>query len=292
VSSPVKQEKQGGAAAGPAQQLDRTSRVPLYHQLFMILRREIVDGNLKHGDFLPTESELGELYQVSRVTVRKAVDRLVYHNLVSRRQGRGTVVLRPTVLDDFGKLFEAPREVPVPSAGAGETSVRVLGMNFVPASDLTAQRLGVEVGEELGILTYLRIANGKPQCVEDIVFVHRLCPDVLVKYDVSSGSFYRILEQEYGVRLVHAVHTVSVAFPTAPSLVKWLQLEPQQPVLYVERVSYTQQGVPFEHVRTHYRSDLYALLFESTRAGSKGDSDFVTLVEQPQGAPRAAEKES
>ena len=273
-------EKRDGVEIAPSEKLDRNSRVPLYHQLFMLIRSDIMDGTLKHGDFLPTESELEEAYGVSRITVRKAIDSLVNHNLVSRRQGRGTVVLRPTVLDDFGKLFPVPPGATVHTTDEGDVSIKVLSTDFAPASDLTAQQLNVDVGEELGILKYLRIVNGQPQCLEDIAFVLRLCPDIFVKHDLNNVSFYHVLEQEYDIRLVRAVHTVSVAIPTAPRITKWLQLEAEQPVLFVERTSYTQHGIPFEHVRTYYRSDLYSLRFESTRPNQEGGRGFVTPVEQ------------
>ena len=72
--------------------VDRRAHVPLYAQLEAILRRQIGEGMLKPGDVVPTETELGQHYQVSRITVRAALDSLTKDGLLERQPGRGTFV--------------------------------------------------------------------------------------------------------------------------------------------------------------------------------------------------------
>ena len=68
----------------------RGSKLPFYHQLYEILHSKIVHGEWQPGDMIPTESELIEQYEVSRMTVRQALDILVNEGLIYRQQGRGT----------------------------------------------------------------------------------------------------------------------------------------------------------------------------------------------------------
>ena len=64
--------------------------IPLYVQLEQILRSQILTGELLPGKRIPTEKELAEIYQVSIITTRKAIMRLVDEGLLSRKQGKGT----------------------------------------------------------------------------------------------------------------------------------------------------------------------------------------------------------
>src|SRR5579863_5096919 len=87
--------------AGP---LDRDLPVPLYHQLQAVLKAEIESGKWRPGDQLPTESQLTGLYQVSKITVRQALEELAELGYIRREHGRGTFVERR-------KFDEGPREL-------------------------------------------------------------------------------------------------------------------------------------------------------------------------------------
>ncbi len=68
---------------------------PLYMKLRMMIEHAVASGQLKHGDALPAERDIAEAAQISRVTVRKAIDELVDEGLLVRRRGSGTFVVKP-----------------------------------------------------------------------------------------------------------------------------------------------------------------------------------------------------
>jgi GntR family transcriptional regulator len=70
--------------------------MPLHHQLYLVLRDQIAGGALAPGDPLPSEQELGVLYGVSRITVRRALQELSAESAVVKRPGRGTFVAEGT----------------------------------------------------------------------------------------------------------------------------------------------------------------------------------------------------
>ena len=74
------------------EQINKSSSIPLYQQLYEKLRDEINEGRYPAGSRLPTEAELSEAYQVSRVTVRKAMEQLEKEDLLVRKVGKGTFV--------------------------------------------------------------------------------------------------------------------------------------------------------------------------------------------------------
>ncbi len=69
---------------------------PLYMQLRQSLETAIRAGQLVDGEALPPERDIAEYANISRVTVRKAVDDLVKAGLLVRRHGSGTFVVRPS----------------------------------------------------------------------------------------------------------------------------------------------------------------------------------------------------
>src|ERR1700743_223246 len=83
--------------------LNESSPGPLYQQLERKLRDAIRQKKLAPGDALPAQRDLAEQFEVSRITVRKALDALVGEGLLNRRQGTGTFVAA-RVEKSFSKL--------------------------------------------------------------------------------------------------------------------------------------------------------------------------------------------
>src|SRR5690606_12704122 len=72
---------------------------PLYYQLQTILNTKIDNGDWQPGDLIPTENELIKMYNVSRTTVREAINALVNEGKLEKRQGRGTTVCKPKIVE-------------------------------------------------------------------------------------------------------------------------------------------------------------------------------------------------
>ncbi len=74
-------------------QTGEVARAPLYHQLFLVLKRAILDGTIPHGAKMPTEQQLTDTFDVSRITSRRAMDELAAEKLIRRRRGKGSHVI-------------------------------------------------------------------------------------------------------------------------------------------------------------------------------------------------------
>src|SRR3546814_584679 len=111
----------------------RGDAVPLYHQIFLTLRDDIIAGRRAHGSLMPTEHELIATMVVSRITARRALDELAEHGFVERRRRTGTRVIyrAPTA------PIEANLEQTLESllAFGRNTQVRVTTFETIPASD-------------------------------------------------------------------------------------------------------------------------------------------------------------
>ena len=82
-------------------EIDRSSPVPLYHQLAEQLSQAIADGRLKPGDPFENEMSVADRLQLSRPTVRRAIQELVDQGLLVRRRGLGTTVANRKVHRKF-----------------------------------------------------------------------------------------------------------------------------------------------------------------------------------------------
>jgi GntR family transcriptional regulator len=242
-----------------AMTLDRRSPVPLRYQLKEIFRSWISSGIFDSDKRFPSESELQERFQVSRMTIRLALSELVSEGFLVREQGRGSFVARPRVQDQLGRLTSFTedmrlRELP--------TESQVLDFQVI-CDEEVGRRMEISEDEELVQLRRLRLVEGEPLAIQNAFIRHRFCPGI-VEQGLVEGSLYKTLEEGYGLRLGRAVQTVG-AKPADEYEAKLLSLRVGQPVLVLERLAYLQNGEPLEYVRSAYRGDRYTVKVELAR---------------------------
>jgi GntR family transcriptional regulator len=237
--------------------IDRSSKLPLYHQLYEILRDEILHGEWQPGDVIPPEPDLIRLHGVSRTTVRQVLDMLVNEGLIYRQQGRGTFVAHPTLEQALVRIVSFTDDMRQRGIKPG---TEILSSEVIPAPRDIAEKLAIEPGEELAHLGRLRLADGEPMAIEESHLVHRYCPGVL-QGDYASNPLREALDQRYGIRWLRAKQIIR-AIPASRDLARVLSITPKSALLYIERVSYSQYNTPVEFLRIYYRGDRYALYNE------------------------------
>jgi GntR family transcriptional regulator len=206
---------------------------------------------------LPSEPELIDHYRVSRITVRQALEALVNEGLIYRQQGRGTFVARPTVAQGLVRIVSFTQDM---RQRGLEPGTRVLAAGLVPAPPEIAEQLNLEPGQELVHLERLRLANGEPMSVEASYLVHRYCPGIL-RGDYATTPLREALERTCGLRLVRARQVIRASL-ASDRMARLLAVAPRSALLFIERVSYSQQGLPVEFLRIYYRADRYVLYNE------------------------------
>jgi GntR family transcriptional regulator len=118
----------------------------------------------------------------------------------------------------------------------------------------------VTPGEELVRLERLRLANHEPMSIEESYLIHACCPGIL-NHDYAQEPLRETLDQEYGLRLVRARQVIR-AIAASAAQARLLNVAPHAPLLFIERVSYSQHARPVEFLRIHYRADRYSLYNE------------------------------
>lgn len=203
------------------------------------------------------ESELIESYQVSRSTVRQVLDMLVQEGLIYRQRGRGSFVAHPTLEQTMLRIVSFTEDMRQRGFDPGTS---VLTSRLISAPQEIAVKLEINLGEELAHVKRLRLADGEPMSIEESYLVHRYCRGVL-EHNYAEQPLREILERDYGIRLVHAKQTIRAILATKDQA-KLLDVPEKSALLFIERVTYSQDAIPVEFLRIYYRSDRYSLYNE------------------------------
>ncbi|MFD1933894.1 GntR family transcriptional regulator [Nonomuraea mangrovi] len=211
----------------------------------------LVGERLRPGDRLPTERELADEFGVSRLTVRRALDRLESERLVYRVQGAGTFASRRPITKtiEFTSFSEDMR-----SRGLSPGS-RLLDAVETPAGARIGYALAISPADPVFRVRRVRTADDAPMCLETSHVPLALAPGLL---DLPlEGSLYSLLETRFRIRLVRADQVIR-ATVLDPEEAELLQAMPLSPALLVERTAYDQRGRAVEVAKSLYRGDRYS----------------------------------
>ena len=238
--------------AQPVSPLAGDDEAPRYLRLAKTFAERIKSGELPPGDSLPPERKIAELFGVSRVTVRRALDRLASDGLIDQRQGSGTYVAQRlqqplSVLTSFTEDVRARGMTP--SSAALDRSIGL-------AAPEEAIGLCLKPGQPVARIVRLRQADGMPLAIENSAVVI----DALPEPERLTGSLYDALAAG-GMRPVRAIQRLS-AVALDERTAKLLAVAPGSPGLYTIRVGYVADGRPVEYTRSYYRGDRWDFVAE------------------------------
>lgn len=241
--------------------VDKSSPVPLYYQLLLVIRAAIESGELKPGDCLPTESELMESSAVSRATVRQAVLELVREGYVYRVKSRGTFVLPPAettrILGSLGGFSEEMAERGVPQRST------VLDRRTTVPDVRIAGMLRIAPGQTIFSVRRLRSVRGVPLVIVENHIPTSRCPGI-EHMDLESVSLYKLLETRFGLRAHHGRREFEPVLPADSEEAKLLAIDLETPLLRVESVVYAENGTPIEHFEARIRGKFIVDLIRSS----------------------------
>jgi GntR family transcriptional regulator len=232
--------------------ISRGNPIPRYVQLKEILRERVRTGEWGPGALIPSERELSEQYDISRMTTRQAITELVNEGIFFREQGRGTFVSRRRITQQLMRLTGFTEDI---SARGQRPTTRVLAAHMIPADELVAERLGVALGEPIYSLRRLRLADDEPLALETSRLHFRGC-ERLLEEDLEQNSLYELLETKFGVTLMEAEQELDAGL-AGPEEATLLKMAVGGSVLFIRRTTYTDRNQPIEYARSIYCGDQY-----------------------------------
>ena len=228
-----------------------STRAPMYFRIQQGILLQIQQGMLKPGQQLPTESDLVQQYQVSRITAKRALDELVRQGVAFRQQGRGTFVAQTRIreISGFGSFTED-----MLSRGLVPSSQVLLFEEVQPDKEIQ-EKLQISPNEHAYILKRLRLANGEKVAFETTYLPCRFYPGLLLE-DLAKKSLYTILSEKYQMTPTWADAEMEAASANKEEA-GLLNLEIGKPVLIARRVTFSANYDVVEVATSLYRGDLF-----------------------------------
>ncbi|QUI22874.1 GntR family transcriptional regulator [Vallitalea pronyensis] len=215
--------------------LDKNSSVPLYRQLIETIKEDITANVLKPGDQILTEIELSDKYEVSRITVRKAISELVEEGYLVKQQGVGTFVAEVKLVRNMNKFMGFSMSCEILGK---KPSATLLFAGLVDATDRDRRELRLDnsVTKVLSIKR-IRYCDGEAVMVEDSHFTTDY--SFLLTNNLE-GSLYKLLNEHHIVPSESCTE-LDVCFATDEEA-ELLHIEGATPLLLTRSVCYDKTG--------------------------------------------------
>ena len=213
-------------------QLAVSSASPLYQQLLEDIKSDINAKKYQTGSKIPSEPELSSIYNVSRITVRRAISELCNEGYLVKRQGKGTFVTPPKIhrkiaQDSHVLSFTATCAMCSFRAGA-----ELLHIERCPSRQDEQSFLDIPADSSVIYVQRVRTADGQPVLLENN-FLPSPEFDGLLQEDLDDCSLFDILRQKYGRSPVNRKKTTVEASRASQELARLLHIEPGDALFYI-----------------------------------------------------------
>ena len=227
--------------------------LPLYHRIETDIKNKILHGIYQPGTIIPSEKELTEIYNASRVTIREAVNRLVQQGLVEKKQGKGTFVKKPEINHKVGHLYNDGGEI---LKSHYDIKTKVLNLKIIKAdADIVNQLNLSEQETDIVFLERLRYANKTPAAILTSYIPYKFVRGI-ESIDFTDISLYKTLREKFHIHL-HEAEEVIEAIKSDERTSKLLSVPENTPLLLNHRVVYLIDKTPIEYETIVARSDVY-----------------------------------
>ena len=230
---------------------------PLHKKIEMDILKKIESGEYPLNELIPTEMELADSYDVSRPTIRQAIQSLVNAGYLEKRRKRGTIVKQPKIEQEFTRSIESFNSELYRKGLFPQT--QVLSFTKTKATKDVAKNLELNVDTPVYKLTRLRFAKDQP-----VVFVTSFIPCEMFPHlneiDFSQQSLYKTFEQ-MGKPVCSARRKLEIA-SADETLSHLLDISENDPLFLFSTQGFTAEKIPIEYSIAKYRSDINHFIFE------------------------------
>lgn len=233
-----------------------TKEKPIYIQIHNKMRQLIEEGKWQVGERIPSERDLAKTFNVSRMTLRQAIQTLVDEGILERKIGSGTFVSSQKVQERMTGI-ESFTETML-SQGRKPTS-NTVSYHVKPASISETEQLQLEDETLVLRMERVRYADGIPICFEVATIPYHLI-ESLGKKEITS-SLYKTLEEKKEIHVGKAEQTIS-AMLASERIAEFLDIKRGEAILQLKQITYSRNGIPFEYVRTQYVAERFEFYLE------------------------------
>ncbi len=238
--------------------LNHNSSTPLHSQAEELLRVLIAKEEYQKGKLLPNETDLSKQLNISRSTLRQAVNKLVFEGLLVRKKGYGTKVATKGISGRAKNWLSFSQEMKALGIQVYNFELHVSWQT--PDSDVCSF-FDITPDKKIFCLERLRGKESFPF----VYFVSYFNPEIgMTGNDDFSNPLYETLENKYQVKAALSYEELS-AIKAPPSICRKLNIAPEEPVLFRKRFVYDKDKNPIEFNFGYYRGDSFVFTVESER---------------------------
>ncbi|MEG1716638.1 MAG: GntR family transcriptional regulator [Lachnospiraceae bacterium] len=238
-------------------------KLPKYYQLKKIIIGKIDNDEYAISETIPSERELMAEYDMSRITVRKAIEDLVQEGYLYKVHGKGTYVKGDTNGYNLLSITSCTEDI----KRMGMTPSRKVLVSEVITADKKRQRI-LNLGKDEKIFCLSRIYYADE---EEVNYTTTYLPyrffEGIEQYDFSELSLYEQIEKEYGVRITRAERTIE-AIIAHDEIAEYLKVDSSIPIILFQCVTYGMingKEYPIETLKCYYRSDKFKFCIHQVR---------------------------
>ena len=224
-----------------------------YKEISEDIRKDILDGKYNPNEQLPLEKEMCEQYDVSRITIKKAVDELVAEGLVIKRRGAGTFVKAFDNADVEGFSMSKQFSGFTESNKNKKVESKIVKFEVIHPTEEIAYKLKMTCDDFVYYIIRVRYADGEAKVIEYTYMPIGVIPGI--KNDILHKSIYGYIENTLNLKIKSAHKTIRAIEPTSQEK-EYLEMDRNIPILEVEQVGFLDNGQPFEYSIAHHRGDV------------------------------------
>lgn len=241
--------------------VDRANPQKLYYQLLEILKANIEKGEWKVGAQISTEEQLSGQYNVSRATVRLAIEELVSIGYLKKFQGKGTFVRRRKPDNSIAMLVNLDESDIYNNASC---ITRVIENKTLHPDKDVINFLNLSGEDHCFFLSRLTIADGAPWFLQRFYISYNLLPAPVNDKEIAYISSHEFLENKCGIKIQRVKEVIDVSNISEKDA-RFLELASNQSVLRARHICYAHGDTPVSFSESFYRTDLYARTLEFER---------------------------
>lgn len=219
------------------------------------IAQRVNDGTYVTSQKLPSDYDLAEEFQCSRLTVRKAIDLLISQNILVKERGKGTYVMKqPKIQSGSGGLQSFTETA---KAQGKKTRTEVLQVEIVKEVPLKIRQMFADYGNEAMVyLSRLRYFDDEPMTVENLYILKRYLQNESGELPQAqlASSLYEIIEENIEIGYAHQEVEAVIS---RPDIAKLLHVSEDDPMLLVHSMTYSPSAKPILFDTSFYRADQY-----------------------------------
>lgn len=233
----------------------------VFEEIAQHIAQRVRDGVYVTSQRLPSEYDLAEEFQCSRLTVRKAIDLLIRQNILVKEKGKGTYVMKQSKIQSGSGGLQSFTETARIQGKTTHTEVlRYEVAEAVP--DKVLQAFGNYTGEPIVYLVRRRYFDEEPMTIENLYILQRYLGEATA--EELAGSLFEVIEKSIEIGYSHQeVEAVKVT----PDLGELLHVAAGEPMLLVHSMTYSPSAKPILYDTSFYRADKYT--FKNTLVRNK-----------------------